>query len=52
MVSYVVKMCEYAAKGKVENIRLLARNGVDVSLGNTVFVCAWCGQANLHICKP
>jgi len=27
-------MCEFAAEGKVEHIRLLATNGVDVSLGD------------------
>lgn len=30
----VVKMCSYAAEGQVEHIRLLATNGVDVSLGD------------------
>jgi hypothetical protein len=30
----VIKMCEYAAQGNVERIRLLAINGVDVSLGD------------------
>jgi ankyrin repeat protein len=33
-LSYVVKMVEYAAKGNVDRIRLLATNGVDVSLGD------------------
>ena len=33
-LTYVVKMCEYAAEGNVENIRVLAENGVDVSLGD------------------
>ena len=33
-LTYVVKMCEYAAEGDVENIRVLAENGVDVSLGD------------------
>ena len=33
-LNYVVKMCEYAAEGSVEHIRLLAENGVDVSLGD------------------
>ena len=33
-LSYVIKMCEYAAQGNVERIRLLAINGVDVSLGD------------------
>ena len=33
-LSYVVKMVEYAAKGNVDHIRLLATNGVDVSLGD------------------
>ena len=32
-LDYVVKMCTYAAEGKVEHIRLLASNFVDVSLG-------------------
>ena len=33
-LKYVVKMCEYAAEGDAERIRLLAENGVDVSLGD------------------
>ena len=33
-LDYVVKMCSYAAEGQVEHIRLLATNGVDVSLGD------------------
>ena len=33
-LNYVVKMCEYAATGATEHIRLLATNGVDVSLGD------------------
>ena len=33
-LNYVVKMCEYAAQGSTEHIRLLATNGVDVSLGD------------------
>ena len=33
-LDYVVKMCTYAAEGSVEHIRLLATNGVDVSLGD------------------
>ena len=33
-LDYVVKMCSFAATGDVENIRLLAENGVDVSLGD------------------
>jgi ankyrin repeat protein len=33
-LTYVVKMCEYAAEGNVDKIRLLATNGVDVSLGD------------------
>ena len=32
-LDYVVKMCSYAADGRVDHIRLLATNGVDVSLG-------------------
>ena len=33
-LKYVVKMCEYAAEGDVSRIRVLAQNGVDVSLGD------------------
>ena len=33
-LNYVVKMCEYAAQGSTEHIRLLATNGVDVSMGD------------------
>jgi glutaminase len=32
-LDYVQKMCSYAAEGKVENIRLLTENHIDVSLG-------------------
>jgi hypothetical protein len=34
VLDQVVKMCNYAAEGDVERIRLLAVNGVDVSLGD------------------
>ena len=33
-LTFVVKLCEYAATGNVERIRILASNGVDVSLGD------------------
>ena len=33
-LTYVVRLCEYAAQGNVEGIRLLSENGVDVSLGD------------------
>jgi len=38
-LDYVVKMCSYAADGRVEHIRLLAMNGVDVSLGLERIIC-------------
>lgn len=32
--NYSVKLCEYAAEGDLENIKILASNGVDLDLGD------------------
>ena len=48
-LNYVVKMCEYSASGSTEHIRLLATNGVDVSMGDyddrtPLHLAACCGN--------
>ena len=40
---YIVKMCEYAAAGRLENIEVLAENKVDVSMGD------YDGRTPLHL---